>query len=334
MKSPALAQIAKVLAAPEDQRQRMMDETARELGDYFSKPWNFPELQELAFSIVGLAWADAMEGNVINQIIETKNVALDAVDYVNDRTLRGLMAYWQGKGGRIMSGVLRYDTRQQMPRETMVAAIDMHLDEIATNFWGTLTDLQSQAEEKLRQLPVLRLLELIGQALPTGSTVDGLPLSGTFAHATVDEDDIDGILNTVGRKSTGAWARANGGGKGTGRVAILGSANALSVFGRLGAQYTDLATKIFTQGPQIIGTYKGRPLVTLDNFEDFYGNPVLPDDELWFVGSNAGRLTYYGGPKAAVRQLEAFNLRWETERDAGMLLYGAQAGRIGRIQLS
>jgi hypothetical protein len=53
---------------------------------------------------------------------------------------------------------------------------------------------------------------------------------------------------------------------------------------------------------------------------------------LWIIGATSGRLTYYG-PTAKVQQLRlpSFYLRWETARDAGMLLYGAAKGRIGRI---
>jgi hypothetical protein len=81
--------------------------------------------------------------------------------------------------------------------------------------------------------------------------------------------------------------------------------------------------------------YKGYPVVEVENFEDFAGNLVLPTNELWVVGQNAGRLTYYGN-QAKVQQLArpAFYVRWETARDAGMLLYGINRGRIGRIVLT
>jgi hypothetical protein len=74
--------------------------------------------------------------------------------------------------------------------------------------------------------------------------------------------------------------------------------------------------------------------VQVENFEDFAGNFVLPNDEILVVGQNAGRLTYYG-PQAKVQQLRlpSFMQRWETARDAGMLLYGAAKGRVGRIKL-
>jgi hypothetical protein len=76
-------------------------------------------------------------------------------------------------------------------------------------------------------------------------------------------------------------------------------------------------------------------VVEVENFEDFAGNLVLPTNELWIVGQNAGRLTYFGA-QAKVQQLPrpAFYVRWETARDAGMLLYGIGRGRIGRIVLT
>lgn len=319
----AIKMIEQVLAAPEGKRDVLMEQTNKELGNHFSLPQHSADLSELAFSIINLAWADAMTDNVIDKVIETKTVDFAGVDYIDEGTMRGMRAYWQGRGGRILSSVLRYTGRQQMPRDEMVAALDIHQDEVTTNFWGTLQKLQAQYEEKLRQLPTSRLIALIAEALPAGSTVDGLAVSATHAKSTITEADIDAVLNTVRRFSKGA------------QVSILGSESALSVFGRLGATYLDLAEKIFTQGTGFIGQYKGTPLVTISNFEDFMGDLVLPEDELWIVGRNAGRLTFYGAQaKAQVLNLEAFYKRWETARDAGMLLYGAEAGRIGRIILT
>ncbi len=317
----AMQMIQKVLAAPEDQRDLLMEQSNGELAQHFRNPANMAELQELAFAITGLAWADALAEDITGRIIQSKNVAFDATDYIDDRVARGLRAYWQGRGGKILSGVLHYTERSAMPRDEMVAALDIHDDEILTDFWGTLTSLQGQYEEKLRQLPVHRLVALVAEALPTGSTFDGNPLSGTFAHATVTEGDIDSILRTVSRASTGG-------------VSIMGSQNALSVFGRLGATYTDLAAQIFRTGTSVIASYKGSPLVEVQNSTDFLGADILPDNELWLVGNNAGRITRYGGPNTQVLQLEAFYKRWETKQDAGMMLYGAEAGRLGRIILT
>lgn len=317
----AIATIQKVLAAPPEQRDLLMEQTNAEMAQHFRNPANMAELQELAFAITGLAWADALKEDITGKIIQSKNVAFDATDYIDERVARGLRAYWQGRGGKILSSVLHYTERSAMPRDEMVAALDIHDDEILTDFWGSLTNIQRQYEEKLRQLPVHRLVALIAEALPTGSTFDGNPLSGTYAHATVSEADIDAIVRTVNRASTGT-------------VSIMGSSNALSVFGRLGATYTDLAAQIFRTGTSVIASYKGSPLVEVENSTDMLGADVLPDNELWIVGNNAGRITRYGSPNSQVLQLEAFYKRWETKQDAGMLLYGAEAGRIGRVILT
>jgi hypothetical protein len=81
-----------------------------------------------------------------------------------------------------------------------------------------------------------------------------------------------------------------------------------------------------------LGVYKGQGVVQIENFEDFAGNFVLPNNELWIVGRKAGRLTYYGdAAKVQILQLPSFMRRWETARDAGMMLYGAAQGRLARI---
>ena len=89
----------------------------------------------------------------------------DLVEVEED--LRGLTAYWQGKGGQILSDILRYE-RTQMPREEMVSALDFHQDELVTNFWGTFDSLVGQAREKLGQLPTERLVELIQAIIVSG----------------------------------------------------------------------------------------------------------------------------------------------------------------------
>jgi len=317
---PELKTIMRVLAEKDEtKRAALMERSDAELSAFFSKPHNHALFQELAFSLVGQVWKDVMVDDVTPRIIEVKTVGLDQEDFIEE-DLRGLRAYWQGKGGNIRSGTLRY-SRERMPREEMVAAHDAHIDEIATSFWGTVNDLRSQYNEKLRQLPIRRLVELIGIALPDPSTVDTLAVTGSFAAATLDDSQIDPIIQNVRRFSKG-------------QVSIVGSQFALASLANIGLQYGDkVAEEVFRTGQ--IGQYKGSPVVQIENFEDFDGSLALSDDELWIVGQNAGRLTYYGNQaKTQVLQLPAFRQRWETARDAGMLLYGAEQGRLGRVILT
>ena len=66
-----------------------------------------------------------------------------------------------------------------------------------------------------------------------------------------------------------------------------------------------------------------------------YGLDFCPAFWEWLIAQNAGRLTYYGNtPRVAVLRRPSFYQRWETARDAGMLLYGVQHGRLGRIRLT
>ncbi|GAC1522475.1 MAG: hypothetical protein NVS3B1_07910 [Marmoricola sp.] len=283
------------------------------LAKFFVHPGNAADLEELAFDLLNITWQDTMDTNVINQIIEVKTVGLGDPDYVNEN-LRGMRAYWQGKGGQILSDIIRYE-RATMPKEEQVAAIDMHQDELALDFWGTLDKLVTQANEKLSQLPVTRLIELIQAGVAV------TPYFGNFASATLTDTQLDPILEAVAQRSKG-------------KVTILGSRQAIRKLTSIGLDFGPaLQQQIFETGE--IGRYKGYPVVQVENFEDFAGNLVLPIDELWLMGQNAGRLTYYGA-QAKVQQLRlpSFYLRWETARDAGMLLYGASKGRVGRVVLS
>jgi hypothetical protein len=295
----------------EARRAQLMAETNAELAAHFTR---YPaDMEELAFDLLNLAWGDAYAGDIVGQLIEVKTVGLGDTDYVDD-DLRGMRAYWQGKGGQIRSDILRYE-RSQMPREEMVAAIDMHQDELALDFWGAFGKLTSHAQEKMRTLPAERLIELVQFAVTGGVQF------GSFAAATLSDVQVDSVLDAVALRSGG-------------RVSIVGTSVAVRKLSNVALDFgPNLQERIFATGQ--IATYKGFPVVQIENFENFEGEFVLPHDELWLVGRNAGRLTYYGA-QAKVQQLKlpSFYFRWETARDAGMLLYGADKGRIGRIVLT
>jgi hypothetical protein len=294
------------------QKEALKDETDAELASHFSHPANRGDLEELAYDVFNQAWSDAMSEDIVPRIIEVRTKGLTEIDYI-DEDLRGMRAYWQGKGGQILSDVVRYE-RTTMPREEMVTAIDIHLDEIRANFWGPLDNLKSQANEKLRQLPTQRLVELVQAAITAGTYF------GSFAVATLSAAQIDSIIDEVAARSGG-------------EVSIIGTRIATRYLSNVGMEFgQNVAEQVFRTGQ--IGQYKGYPVVQVENFEDFAGNYVLPNDELWIVGRRAGRLTFYGNEaKVQTLQLPSFFLRWETAKDAGMLLYGAQKGRIGRIKL-
>lgn len=294
-----------------DARQLLMARSNQALGEHFMR--HPGDMEEVAYDLLNNAWSDAMAQDITPKVIEVKTVDLGAVDYV-DEDLRGMRAYFQGKGGQILSDVIRYE-RAQMPREEMATAIDLHRDEITLDFWGTFSKLQGQANEKMRQLPVFRLVELIQAGITAGATF------GTFAASTLTSAQIDPILESVANRSKG-------------NVTILGSRQAVRALSPIGLDYSDDAKNQILRTGQL-GVYKGYSVVEVENFEDFAGNLVLPTDELWIVGQNAGRLTYFGS-QAKVQQLPrpAFYVRWETARDAGMLLYGINRGRIGRIVLT
>lgn len=294
-----------------DKRQLLMAQSNRALGEHFQR--HASDMEEVAYDLLNNAWADAQSQDIVSKIIEVKTVGLGDVDFV-DEDLRGMRAYWQGKGGQILSDVLRYE-RSQMPREEMASAIDLHRDEIALDFWGTFQKLQNQAQEKMSQLPTQRLVELMQAGITAGATF------GTFAAATLDDAQIDPIIEQVANRSKG-------------NVTIVGMRQATRQLAGIGLQFgPNIQEQVFRTGQ--VGVYKGYPVVEVENFEDFAGNLVLPTNELWIVGQNCGRLTYYG-QQAKVQQLArpAFYVRWETAKDAGMLLYGIGRGRLGRIVLT
>lgn len=297
----------------------LKEEYAGLLGEHFSR--NHADFQELAWDMYNVAFRDVVDGywstpgatDLVATLVETKTVGLAETDFIEE-DLRGMKAYVQGKGGQIHSYIIRAE-RQQMPREEMVAAIDIHQDEIETNFWGMLGDLQTQAVEKMRTLPVQQILSLVQQAITSGSTF------GSFAAAALSDTQIDPILDAVAERSGG-------------QASIVGTLSAIRKLANVGLDFgMAIQQRIFESG--VIAQYKGYPVVQLANFEDFEGKFVLPNDELYILGKNCGRVTYYGNTaKVQVLQQPSFYRRWETARDVGFSVYGAAKGRIGRVVLT
>jgi hypothetical protein len=108
-----------------------------------------------------------------------------------------------------------------MPREEIVAAIDGHQDEFATNFWGSFDRLRTQANEKVRQAPTRRLVELIRAAVTGGA------FYGTFAAATLTSAQLDSVLDQVLARN--------------GQATIIGSAMALRYMSAVGLEYSNEA---------------------------------------------------------------------------------------------
>src|SRR3954467_3202837 len=201
-------------AEDEATRARLRDESNQALGAHFTHPANSADLEELAYDLLNLTWSDTMAEDIVPRIIEVKTVGLGDPDFVEE-DLRGMRAYWQGKGGQILSDIIRY-SRAQMPREEIVTAIDWHVDQMALNFWGSFDKLRTQAQEKISQLPTIRLIELIQAAISGGTYY------GTFAASTLTAAQVDAVVDEVAARSDG-------------QVTIMGTRIAIRALSDIGA---------------------------------------------------------------------------------------------------
>lgn len=303
----------------EARRAELMEDTNDELGQHFVR--HNADLEELAWDMYNIVWRDVVNGywatpgaaDIAGQLVEVKTVGQAETDFIEE-DLRGLRAYFQGKGGQIRSDIIRAE-RQQMPREELVSAIDIHSDDIQNDFWGLFSKLQSQVAEKVRTAPTIQLIALVQAAVQGGTTF------GSFAASTLTDTQVDPILDQVLLRSGG-------------QATIVGTMIAIRKLANIGLDFGyAVQEKIFESGT--IAQYKGIPVTVLQNFEDFQGSFVLPNDEVWLIGKNSGRITYYGNAaKVQILQQPGFYRRWETARDIGVSVYGAAKGRIGRIILT
>lgn len=320
MDSQIFATLQRVQAETDEARRaELMEQTNDELGRHFVR--HNADLEELAWDMYNIVWRDVVNGywstpgavDIAGQLVEVKTVGLADTDFIEE-DLRGLRAYFQGKGGQIRSDIIRAE-RQQMPRSELVTAIDIHADDIQNDFWGQFSKLQSQVAQKVRTAPTIQLISLVQAAVTSGTTF------GSFPASTLTDTQVDPIINQVLLKSGGA-------------ATIVGTMIAIRKLANIGLDFGQaLQERIFESGT--IAQYKGVGVTVLQNFEDFQGSFVLPNDEVWVIGKNSGRITYFGNQaKVQVLQLPSFFRRWESARDVGISVYGAAKGRIGRIVLT
>ena len=320
MESTIFATLQRVQAETDEARRaELMEQTNAELGQHFAR--NNGDLQELAWDMYNIVWRDVVNGywstpgatDILGQLVEVKTVPQTATDFIEE-DLRGLRAYFQGKGGQIRSDIIRAE-RLQMPREELVAAIDIHEDDIKNDFWGQLGSLQAQIAEKVRTAPLIELISLVRAAVVSGATY------GSFAAATLADTQVDPILDQVLLRSAG-------------NATIVGTMLAIRKLANIGLDFGySIQEGIFKTGT--IAQYKGVGVAVLENFESFEGGFELPNDEVWIIGKNAGRVTYFGDTaKVQILQLPSFQRRFETARDVGISVYGAAKGRVGRIVLT
>src|SRR5947199_10661326 len=100
-----------------------MEESARELGTHFLR--HHSDLEELAWDMYNVTWRDVQGGywstpgaeDIVQSLIEVKTVGKGDTDFVEE-DVRGMRAYFQGKGGQIRSDIQRAE-RLQMPREEL-----------------------------------------------------------------------------------------------------------------------------------------------------------------------------------------------------------------------
>lgn len=293
--------------------EELKERTGPEIGEYFAA--NEDEfVNVVARAALNAAWADAVKTDIINNVIETKTISSTQPYDVVEEDLRGLTARWQGVGGEIHSDPIREASFKFGPEE-IVFAHDYHVKDLETDFWGTYGKIVAHGRNKMDGAPVARLLQLVNDSV--NNTTNSTQYL-TTAKAGVVEATIDALVDPISEKSNG-------------RVTILGSRTALAPFGPLSTKYSDqLSDQFYRTG--VIGVYKGINLVQVNNYEDEFGRLVLPDNELWIVGENAGRLTWFGSNVRVQTQiLPSFHRRLEVAREAGMRLWGGDRGRLGRI---
>jgi hypothetical protein len=143
---------------------------------------------------------------------------------------------------------------------------------------------------------------------------------GSFAAATLSDDQVDPVLDEVALRSGG-------------QVTIVGTQVAVRKLARVG--WTSARTSRSGSSAPARSRLQGLPDRPGRELRELRGR-VRPAERRALDRRPQRRAPDLLRRAAKVQQLRlpSFYFRWETARDAGMLLYGAAKGRLGRIVLT
>lgn len=241
--------------------------------NYKDKAWR----EEVAQEITAGIYQGFQTNNIIDLFTEVINLPLDGRFVIEE--VRGLEAFWHGRGGYIEESDLWKDV-QEITADTIGFHLVQSEDRLRTSFAETAETLVRLGRQRVVAELNKRVLTTYQAAVQSGDDsyvgVSGLSLANlNSALSGVRDASESDTVTIVGRHTM------------TDKIvdALTGN-NTYALF------TPETNEQLLRTGVQ--GSYRRANILTLPNVVDANGVSQFPANELWIIGQDAGKAAYFG----------------------------------------
>jgi hypothetical protein len=230
--------------------------------------------------------------NIIDLFSETLNLELDGRFVIEE--LRGLQAFWHGRGGYIEESDLWKDAYEILP-DTIGFHVTQSEDRLRTNFAETAETLVRLGTKRVIAEINNRVLGVYQAAIQSGD--DSYIGAGSLSLANLNAA-LAGVRD----------ASENSNPVIIGRSTMTEKIIDLLTVGNTYQMFTpETNESILATG--VRGVYRGAQVITLNNYTDAEGNSTFPANEIFVLDRSAGKTAFFGGPQFK-EFLEDDNWNW------------------------
>jgi hypothetical protein len=230
--------------------------------------------------------------NIIDLFSETLNLELDGRFVIEE--LRGLQAFWHGRGGYIEESDLWKDAYEILP-DTIGFHVTQSEDRLRTNFAETAETLVRLGTKRVIAEINNRVLAVYQAAIQSGD--DSYIGAGSLSLANLNSA-LAGVRD----------ASENSNPVIIGRSTMTEKIIDLLTVGNTYQMFTpETNESILATG--VRGVYRGAQVITLNNYTDADGNSTFPANEIFVLDRSAGKTAFFGGPQFK-EYLEPNNWNW------------------------
>lgn len=239
-----------------------------------------------------------------DQVVEVERVGFDDRVILEEET--GLKVFFTAKGGHIEASSMVSEV-MDMPRDTLAFHVYEFEDKMQSNFAKSAATLRGLAVRRLDWGMNKQIKSLIEAGIGVGSPY-------YTAGSGVSQSALDQAIREVRDESE------------SGSVTIYGRSTVVDQIAGFTGFADEALEEIRLRGR--LGTYRGANVVTVKNWKDEDGASFIPANEMYVIGSDAGKFAIYGGLKTK-EYTEQDNWYWHYigRQDFGGVLHHPERAR-------
>lgn len=239
---------------------------------------------------------------LVGRLIESETTDFNGRVFV--REVSGLKAFWMARGGYIEASELSAEV-VEVPRDMLGIHVWEFDDKFVTNFADSAQTLRNLAVQRMDAEINRRVHATLSAAVTGGNVISAAGLSQTSLNQAIRE---------VADEST------------TGEVTIFGRPTMVDQITDFTGFGNETQEEIRQRG--VLGVYRGADIVRLRNFKDEDGLPYIPENELWVISRDCGKMAFFGGMKSKeFEDLDNWYWHYIARRDLGLLVHHPERAR-------